>query len=198
MTQLRQGHPEFYPTSRKEWRKWLQKNHNKLKGVWLIIFKKETGKPSVNYAQAVEEALCFGWIDGKPNKRDEESYCQFFTKRNPKSKWSKINKARVEDLIEKKLMTPAGLAAIETAKENGSWHALDDIDNLVIPEDFGTLLHKNKKALKNFESFPVSSKKIILQWIFDAKTPVTRNKRISETVKLAAKNIRANHYRNPK
>ena len=181
--------------STKEWRRWLDKNGEKEKSVWLIIYKKESGVPSINYKQAVEEALCFGWIDSKPNKRDEQSYYQFFAKRNPKSKWSKINKEKVAQLIEEGRMTKTGLAAIEIAKQNGSWTSLDAIDNLVMPGDLQKALNKNKTALKNFNAFPISSKKIILGWIADAKREDTRIKRISETVTQAQKNLRANHYR---
>jgi len=185
----------FYAKDANAWRNWLQKNHRSEKSVWLIIYKKECKKPSVYYNEAVDEALCFGWIDSKPNKRDEESYYQFFAKRNPKSNWSKVNKAKVEKLIKEKKMARAGLEAIETAKQNGTWHALDEVDNSIVPADLTKALLKNKTAMKNFESFPKSSKKIILEWINNAKKEETRLKRIEETVSLAAKNIRANHYR---
>jgi uncharacterized protein YdeI (YjbR/CyaY-like superfamily) len=143
----------------------------------------------------VEEALCFGWIDSKPNKRSSESFYQFFAKRNPSSNWSKINKDRVKNLIEQGLMTTAGMAILEKAKANGKWAALDDIENLVVPEDLEQSLLANNEANIYFEAFPRSVKKGILEWIFNAKTPATRNKRIQETVTLAANNIRANQYR---
>ena len=185
----------FYAKDAKAWRAWLQKNHTKEKNVWLIIYKKETSKPSVYYTEAVDEALCFGWIDSKPNKRDEDSYYQFFAKRNPKSNWSKVNKAKVEKLIKEKRMAKAGLEAIETAKQNGTWNALDEVDNSIVPDDLKKALAKNKTAQQNFEAFPKSSKKIILEWIHNAKKEETRLKRIEETVSLAAKNVKANHYR---
>ncbi len=185
----------FYAKDAKAWRKWLQKNHAKEMSVWLIIYKKESGKPSVYYKEAVDEALCFGWIDSKPNKRDDESYYQFFAKRNPKSNWSTVNKTKVEKLIKEKRMAKAGLEAIEAAKQNGTWNALDEVDNSIVPEDLTKALLKNKIAQQNFEAFPKSSKKIILEWIHNAKKEETRLKRIKETVSLAAKNIKANHYR---
>lgn len=185
----------FYAKDAKTWRNWLQKNHAKEKSVWLIIYKKESSKPSVYYTEAVDEALCFGWIDSKPNKRDDESYYQFFAKRNPKSNWSKVNKAKVEKLIKENRMAKAGLEAIEIAKQNGTWNALDEVDNSIVPDDLKKALSKNKAAMQNFEVFPKSSKKIILEWIQNAKKEETRLKRIEETVLLASKNIRANHYR---
>lgn len=188
----------FHAKSRKEWRKWLEKNHQSEKSIWLIIYKKESEISSVYYPEAVDEALCFGWIDSKPNKRDKNSYYQFFAKRNPKSNWSKVNKEKIAKLIEKGLMHSAGLEMIEIAKENGTWTALDEVENLIIPDDLQELFSKNKTAFKNWRNFPPSSKRGILEWIFNAKKAETRQKRIEETVSLAEKDIRANHYRQPK
>ncbi|MBW4512321.1 MAG: YdeI/OmpD-associated family protein [Scytonematopsis contorta HA4267-MV1] len=185
----------FHAKSRDEWRRWLMEYHQTEKCVWLIIYRKESETPSVYYDEAVDEALCFGWIDSKPNKRDEESYFQFFSKRNPKSNWSKVNKIKVERLISEGLMTDAGLEMITLAKTTGTWTALDDVENLVIPDDLLLLLNENQAALKYFEAFPRSVKRGILEWIQNAKRPETRAKRIMETVTLAEKNIRANQYR---
>ena len=185
---------EFYAKDRKAWRKWLEKNHQKEKFVWLIIYKQSSAKKSVTYVEAVEEGLCFGWIDSKPNKRDEESHFQYFAIRNPKSKWAKTNKIRVEKLIAENKMWPAGLEMIEIAKKSGTWDALNEIDNEIMPDDLLKQFKKNKKAYNNFLTFPSSSRKIILLWVMEAKREETRLKRIKETVALAAKNIRANHY----
>jgi uncharacterized protein YdeI (YjbR/CyaY-like superfamily) len=193
--ELKNNIKTFYAKSQKDWRKWLEKNHQSEKSVWLIIYKKESGKKSVYYPEAVDEALCFGWIDSKPNKRDAESYYQFFTKRNPKSNWSKINKEKVEKLIAKGLMQKAGYAMIEIAKKNGNWTALDKVEDLTLPDELKRQFKKNKKAFENWEKFPPSSKKIILEWILNAKKDETRKNRIEETVKLAEKNLKANHYR---
>lgn len=193
MAELNEGAETFYAKSRKEWRKWLQRNHLSKKTVWLILHKKDSTTPSVSYMEAVEEALCFGWIDAKTFGKDEASYYQSFTRRKPKSNWSAINRGRVAKLEKMNLMTSAGLDAIKTAKENGSWNASEDIDNRTIPSDLKRSLNKNKAALKHFGSFPPSSQKIILSWIQNAKRPETRLKRIETTVMLAAKNIRANH-----
>jgi uncharacterized protein YdeI (YjbR/CyaY-like superfamily) len=181
--------------SRKVWRQWLVKNHKKEKFVWLIIFHKGCSTKSVYYAEAVEEALCFGWIDSKPNKRDKESSYLSFAKRSPKSKWSKINRERVQTLTKQGLIMPAGQEMIDLAKASGTWEALTVIDNETMPEDLQKKFDRNKTAFKNFKAFPPSSRKIILHWIAEAKRPETRKTRIDETVRLAKENIRANHYR---
>ena len=188
------GIKTFYAKNRKTWRSWLEKNNDKEKSVWLIIYRKDTAKKSVNYAEAVEEALCFGWIDSKANKRDEESFYQFFTRRNLNSNWSRVNKERVTKLIDDRLMTSRGLETIELAKRNGTWTALDKIENLELPIDLKKALKQNAEAAKYFDAFPRSVKKGILEWIQNAKKEETREKRIKETVSLALKNIRANQY----
>lgn len=179
--------------TRTQWRKWLEKNHKSEKAVWLIIFHKSSEMKSVYYAEAVEEALCFGWIDSVKHKRDDESAYQFFAKRKPKSMWSLLNRTRVEKMIEQEKMTPAGQAMIDLAKRSGTWEALVPIDKMSIPDDLQQKFDKNKTAFKNFQKFSPSSRKIILYWIMNAKRPETRNKRIEEAVKLAAKNVKANH-----
>ena len=193
--ETKDGVKTFYAKDREAWRKWLSEHCDKAKSVWLIIYKKGATKKSISYAEAVEEALCFGWIDSKPNKRNEESFYQFFAKRNPSSNWSRINKARVKKLMEEGLMTPPGMAVIKQAKANGKWEALDDTENLVIPGDLKTLLKANREAAAHFEAFPRSVKRGILEWILNAKTPATRLRRIEETVSLAANNVRANQYK---
>ncbi len=187
--------PEYYPQSRKEWRNWLQKNHAEAPHIWVVIYKKETGKPSVTYAEVVEEALCFGWIDSKPNKRDAESYILFIAPRKPKSVWSALNKKRIEELLQKNKIAVAGLQKIEAAKKDGSWNALDKVDAMEMPAALKKEFSKNKAALKKFEAFPPSAKKAIYQWMAGAKTETTLQKRVTETVTLAAKNIRANQWK---
>jgi len=181
--------------SRNEWRNWLAEFSLTRDNVWLIIYHKKSGTPSITYNEAVEEALCFGWIDSKPNKRDQESYYLFFAKRNPKSNWSKANRERVERMMKLKQMTPEGLKLVELAKERGTWLALTEVQDSILPEDLKKALAKNKVAKEYFEQFPPSSKRIILEWILNAKKEETRSKRITETVELAAKGIKANHYR---
>jgi uncharacterized protein YdeI (YjbR/CyaY-like superfamily) len=193
--ELKDGIKTFYAKSQKEWRKWLEENHQSEKSIWLIIYKKESGTPSVYYTDAVDEAICFGWIDSKPNKRDDESYYQFFAKRNPKSNWSKVNKGKVERLLVEGLIAPAGLDAIEIAKQNGTWTALDKVEEMIISEDLQKAFDESKTAFSYFDKFPRSSKRNILEWIMNAKRPETRQARIDETVQLATENIKANHYR---
>jgi uncharacterized protein YdeI (YjbR/CyaY-like superfamily) len=192
--ELKDGIKTFYAKSRAHWRKWLEKNHLKEKSVWLIMYRKESGTPSVYYPEAVEEALCFGWIDSKPNKRDDKSYYQFFAKRNPKSNWSGINKAKVEKLMAEGLMFPAGMEMVEIARRTGTWTALDEVENLVIPDDLQKAFDKNKKAFTYWNGFSPSSRKGILDWIRSAKTELTRQKRIAETVRLSKENVKANQY----
>ncbi len=192
---LKNGIQTVYAKDRKAWRSWLKKNAASQKSVWLIIYRKDAKTSSVSYPEAVEEALCFGWIDSKPNKRDTESFYQFFAQRNPKSNWSRINKDRVEKLLSEGLMTKAGMDVIELARENGSWSALDEVESLTIPSDLQKLFLTNKEAAQYFDAFPRSVKKGILEWILNAKTEQTRARRMEETVQLAEKNIRANQYK---
>ena len=195
--EIKDGIKTFYAKDRKTWRRWLDKNGEAEKSVWLIIYRKNGPTQSVTYEEAVEEGLCFGWIDSKGNKRDDESYYQFFSQRKPKSNWSRINKERVARLIKEGQMTDRGLALIETAKQNGAWEALDKVNALVLPDELKKALAKNKTAKQNFEAFPPSIKRGILEWIGNAKREETRSKRIMETVTLAEKNIRANQYLPP-
>lgn len=186
---------EVYARSRKEWRLWLESNHHKISQIWLVLYKKGSSMPSVNYEESVEEALCFGWIDSKPQKRDENCYLLFFSRRKPKSVWSAINKKRINKLEEAGLMRPAGIAAVETAKANGSWTSIDNVEAMIMPEELEYGLRKNATAKLFFAAFPASAKKGIYQWIASAKTNTTRSKRIHETIALAEKNIRANQWK---
>jgi uncharacterized protein YdeI (YjbR/CyaY-like superfamily) len=186
---------EYYPKNKKSWRSWLQKNHGVQQHVWLIIYKKDTGKPSVTYDEVVEEALCFGWIDSKPNKRDDESYFLFIAPRKPKSPWSAVNKKRIEKLLRQNRIEDTGIKKIEDAKKDGSWILLDKIEALEMPGELQKAFAKNKPAFKNFINFPASVKKQIYQWIISAKTEQTIQKRVTETVTLAQKNVRANQWK---
>jgi uncharacterized protein YdeI (YjbR/CyaY-like superfamily) len=182
------------PKSRSEWRNWLQQNHTQKAGIRLVLYKKGTSGSTLTISEAVEEALCFGWIDSVANGVDDKRYKIHFSPRKPKSIWSKINKARVAKLIKAQVMHPAGLAMVKLAKKTGTWNALNDIDALKYPADLITAFIKNKKAKTFFDAFPPSTKKQILWWIKDAKTEETRARRIKETVEKAANNIRANQY----
>ena len=171
---------QVYVKDRKGWRKWLQKNHAKLPGIWLVYYKKTSGKPRVEYAEAVEEALCFGWIDTTMRPLDDERYMQLFTPRKPKSEWSKLNKERVEKMIAAGLMTNAGLEKIEISKANGHWERMDHVYALQPPDDLAKLLNRNKKALAYFNNLKVTNKKYILHWLSNAKREETRRQRLQE------------------
>jgi uncharacterized protein YdeI (YjbR/CyaY-like superfamily) len=186
---------KVYAKDRAAFRKWLEQNHTSAPGIWLVYYKKNSGKPSISYPEAVKEALCFGWIDSKVNAIDEERYMQVFTPRKSKSVWSALNKKYIAELLEQDLMTAAGLNCIEVAKQNGMWESLDKVEALELPDELVKAFKKNKIAKGNFEKFPPSSRKLILQWIASAKRDETRRKRIEETVTLAVQNIKANHYR---
>jgi uncharacterized protein YdeI (YjbR/CyaY-like superfamily) len=180
--------------SRDQWRQWLAENHSRTEGIWLITFKKGTGQSYLSYDETVEEALCFGWIDSKPSKLDEKRTMLWFAPRKPGTGWSALNKRRIETLLSANLIMPPGLAKIEAAKQDGSWYALDAIERLDIPPDLEAAFAVNDIAKANFDAFPRSAKRGILEWIASAKRPETRSRRIAETVDLAAQNIRANSW----
>ncbi len=177
--------------NRHAWRQWLSENHDKKKNIWIKIYKKNSGVDSISFDEALEEALCFAWVDSSMKGTNESYYYQYFGQRNPKSNWSKYNKAKVEKLIEAGLMTEAGMKVINFAKENGYWTALDDVENLINPPDLQQALDNNLTAKGYFENFPRSIKRSILEWLFTARQEETRKKRITEVVALAEKNIRA-------
>lgn len=182
----------IHPQTRAEWRAWLEEHHTRPEGVWLISHRNAAGKPAVGYDEGVEEALCFGWIDSKQIKLDDERTMLWYSPRKPGSAWAKTNKARVERLIAQGLMTPTGRAKIEAAKQDGSWTRLDAVDALEIPPDLEKALAAYPNAKQSFEAFPRSVKRNILEWITSAKRPETRSKRIEETARLAEENVRAN------
>ncbi len=184
----------YYPKSRTDWRNWLVKNQKSRQSVWLLFHKKNSKKDSISWSEAVEEALCFGWIDSKRKTIDEYSYRQYFSIRKPKSTWSKVNKEKVIDLTEKGLMTKSGLQCIEIAKQNGSWTILDDIEQLIIPNDLKEALTSKRSALDYFEKLSKSSKKLLLYWVSSAKRPETRIKRISEISERAEKGLKPKQF----
>ena len=191
------GRPMVHPESREEWRAWLAAHHDFEESVWMVFWKKPTGKSAPTYAEAVEEALCFGWVDSSTRRVDDERAMYYFSPRNPKSTWSRANKERVERLIADGRMTDAGMALIEAAKENGYWTIFDEIEDLIIPADLAAALDSHADAARYFDAFPVSAKKNILWWItprgHPAKRPATRLNRITKTATLAAHNRMANH-----
>jgi uncharacterized protein YdeI (YjbR/CyaY-like superfamily) len=175
----------FCPKNRQEWREWLQDNHNVKRCIWLIYYKKKSAIPTLTYSDAVDEALCFGWIDSKVKPIDEHTFMQFFCRRKEKSVWSKVNKEKVERLTNEGLMTPSGFEIIEKAKQNGYWNMLDDAEALVIPDDLNKQLEIFPNAKAFFSGLSRSNKRNILQWLVLAKKQETREKRIAEIVELA-------------
>lgn len=178
--------PRLFKT-RQAWREWLARNHDRSKGLWLAYYKKGTGKPSVTYEEALQEALCFGWIDSTVGRIDEQRYKQKYTPRNEKSVWSASNKARIEKLVAEGRMAPPGLAKVEAAKRDGSWESLSDVDRIGrggdIPSDLLEALAREPRAKSLFEGRPPSEKKLWAYWVLSAKRPETRARRIAETVK---------------
>jgi uncharacterized protein YdeI (YjbR/CyaY-like superfamily) len=182
-------------TSRSEWRDWLEKNHTRSDGIWLITYKKQHADLYVPIEEVIEESICFGWIDSLSRKLDEDRSMLWLAPRRKGSNWSKPNKYRVERMIAAGLMTDAGLVKIDLAKQDGSWTALDAVEALVVPDDLRAALAENEPAEKNFAEFPRSVKRGILEWIANARRSETRKKRVEETARLAKDNIRANQWR---
>jgi len=185
----------FYPESRQAWRAWLLDKHDKAGSVWIIYYKKNAGNRSISYGDAVDEALCFGWIDSKSKPIDNEKYMQFFCKRKPKGTWSKVNKDKVERLIAQGFMTKAGFDTIEAAKANGSWTILDEVEALFIPPDLDDVLEQKPEAKTYFLNLSRSDKRNMLQWLVLAKRPETRQNRIQEIVELARQGQKPKQFR---
>ena len=176
----------FQPVDRAGWRAWLEANHASASGVWVVTYKRGSGRPVVAYDDLVEEALCFGWIDSRPGKLDDERTMLRFTPRKKGSVWAATNKTRVERLLAAGLMAPAGLRAIEAARADGSWDALADVDAMRMPDDLAVALAAAPEAARGFEALGASMKKPILFWVTSAKRPATRARRIEEVVRYAA------------
>lgn len=176
---------------RATWRAWLEANHATASGAWLVTWRKSQG-PVLDYGEAVEEALCFGWVDSTGGRLDDRRTKLYFAPRKTRSVWSASNKERVERLIAAGLMRPAGLAAIERAKANGAWVALDEVEQGIVPADLAAALDAHPPAAELFAAFPWSARRALLIWVADAKRPETRAARVLETAVRAARNERAN------
>jgi uncharacterized protein YdeI (YjbR/CyaY-like superfamily) len=173
-------------------RRWLNRNHGQRESVWVTIYKKHMGPNYLSYNDVVEEGLCFGWIDSRPRKLDEDRFLILFSPRRPKSVWSAINKKKIRQHIIDRRMTTFGLQKVQEAKKNGSWSALAKSDRLEIPLALKTAFAKNKKALVKFENFPKSARRAILEWIYSAKSETTKQARVKRTVDLSALGLKAN------
>lgn len=180
--------PNIEARDRTAWRAWLRHHHRTSPGVWLVYYKKGSGIASVTYAEAVEEALCFGWIDSKIHAVDSLRYRQIFTPRKPGSTWSRLNKRRVAGLVRNKRMTAAGMAKVAAARKDGSWKSLDVVEDLRMPGDLLRALAADAQARRYFEEFSDSARKLIIRWVTQAKRPDTRLRRIRKTVRLASLN----------
>ena len=185
------------PETRADLRAWLAQHHAQSDSVWLILWKRASGRRQIGYDDLVEEALCFGWIDSLPRKLDGERSMIRLSPRKRGSAWSLVNRQRVEKLIAAGLMTKAGLRKVEQARADGTWHALDAVEALALPDDLVAALAAYPQAHAHFTDFPRSSKRLILEWIASARRPETRAARVAETARLAQANVRANHYRQP-
>jgi uncharacterized protein YdeI (YjbR/CyaY-like superfamily) len=179
----------LYFKNSREWRKWLERNHDRENEAWLIHYKKRSGKSGVSYSEALDEALCFGWIDSRLKRIDEERFVLKYSPRKSKSVWSKVNKERAERLIEAGRMTDAGLAKIEEAKERGLWDtAYTNKVRERMPSDLKKALLTDKNSWNNFQGFANSYRNMYIGWVNGAKTEETRNRRIVEVVKRSLMN----------
>jgi uncharacterized protein YdeI (YjbR/CyaY-like superfamily) len=183
--------PHVHADDRATWRAWLEANHATAPGAWLVTWRPRTGRAFLDYEAAVEEALCFGWVDSTGGHFDDDRGKQYFAPRKSRSGWAATNKARIERLIADGRMMPAGLAAIERAKANGSWELLDSVERLEVPDDLAAALERLPAAAANFAAFPPSARKMQLGWIALARRPETRASRISQIAEAAARNKRA-------
>lgn len=183
--------PKLYFKTDEAWRNWLHNNHAEASGVYLIFFKVGHEKDSMRWEDAVKVALCYGWIDSTVKSLGNGKRQQYFTPRNDKSVWSALNKKYIEELIARDLMHETGLKKIKIAKQNGSWTALDAVENGIIPKDLQDAFDKNPTAFKNYQNFAPSYRKSYLYWLNQAKRDVTRQKRITEIIQLCAKNIKS-------
>ena len=185
----------YRPQSQEDWRSWLNENHNSKQSVWLVYYTKKSTIPSLSWSEAVDEALCFGWIDSTRKTIDDTTFMQFFSKRKPKSNWSKINKEKVQQLMENGRMTKAGFESIEIAQQNGSWTILDEVEELLIPNDLEIAFTQHAGSKDYFLSLSKSARKIMLSWIVLAKRQETRQKRIDEIVESAGQQLKPKHLR---
>jgi uncharacterized protein YdeI (YjbR/CyaY-like superfamily) len=183
--------PHVHADDRATWRAWLEANHAAARGAWLVTWRPRTGHAHLDYEAAVEEALCFGWVDSTGGHFDDDRGKLYFAPRKPRSGWAATNKARVERLIADGRMAPAGLAAIERAKANGSWEILDSVERLDVPDDLAAVLERLPPAAANFAAFPPSARKMLLGWVALARRPETRASRITQIAEAAARNERA-------
>ncbi|MFN8111694.1 MAG: YdeI/OmpD-associated family protein [Solirubrobacterales bacterium] len=196
---MSEDRPEVHVDSAAELRAWLESNHDASDGVWLVTHKKTSVSGTyVSWTEIVDELIAFGWVDSVQKRLDEDRSKIQITPRKAKSKWSRVNKERVERLIAEGRMEAPGMAMVELAKETGTWTALDAVERLEEPDDLRAALDAVPEARRHYDAFPPSSRRAILEWVTSAKRPATREGRIAETVTLAAEDLRASDWPRPK
>jgi uncharacterized protein YdeI (YjbR/CyaY-like superfamily) len=180
----------FHAESVEEWRDWLEANHDRPAGVWLVSWRSVTGKPNVSYEDSITEALAFGWVDSQAKTLDDDRSMLWFAPRRANSPWASTNKRRVQRLEEEGRMHPAGRRAIEAAQQNGMWTVLDGPENLIEPDELSAALDATPGARANWDAFPASVRKVALGAIALARRPDTKAARISTTVEKSARGER--------
>ena len=181
---------ELYFRNDAEWRDWLHENHEQTNGIYLVFFKIEHENDSMRWEEAVKVALCYGWIDSTVKSLGNGKRRQYFCKRKPKSVWSRVNKNYIKELTQSNLMHESGLKSIEIAKKNGSWSALDDVENGIVPNDLQVAFNANELAYENYRNFTRGQQKSYLYWLNQAKRDETRQKRINQIITLCTDNIK--------
>jgi len=195
MVGSRDDAPRVHAATVEEWRDWLRSHHDTESGAWLVSWRSTTGRPSVRYELAVEEALCVGWIDSSGRKLDDERSMLWFTRRKPGSGWARTNKERLVRLEAEGRMLPAGRTVVDAAKADGSWTLLDDVESLLVPDDLAAAFGRHPGSRAQFDAFPPSARRAILEWIVQARRETTRAARVEESARLAAHGQRANQWK---
>ncbi len=183
--------PEIHFERDTDWYDWLLQNHSTTKGIYLVFYKLELNIPTMRWEEAVKVALCFGWIDATVKSLGNGKRRQYFCPRNPKSTWSALNKKHIKALEASGLIHEAGYKMIELAKQTGTWTAMDDVENGVIPNDLQKAFDKNQRAFENYQNFARGYRKSYLSWLNSAKREETKQKRIAEIVTLCERNIKS-------
>lgn len=182
------------PASEEDWRAWLEANHTREDGVWLVRYKAGASRSNLTLEASIRQALCFGWIDSLPRALDEERTMLYFAPRKPGSNWSRINRERINELETAGMLAPAGRAKVAAARADGSWSALDPVDRLEVPPDLQEAFDRFPGSREEWDGFPPSVRRGILEWILNAKRPATRARRVEETAALAQRGKRANQW----